>query len=166
MSTPIKRAGKFFVLRLLSYVADGKEFIHSLKKWNTEFVSFKFGGKHSTQKLLLLALEGRKKNQGCQPYISSTIPKIYQLSKIWNLQQNAKLKLSINVSSYDNFKIAKVGNTEILVMLMHGLHPLFFCRSKMMKERNTTQEVFFGDRRTKWGFAHFTPRSSDTMDLN
>ena len=61
MSTPIKRAGKFFVLRLLSYVADGKEFIHSLKKWNTEFVSFKFGGKHSTQKLLLLALEGRKK---------------------------------------------------------------------------------------------------------
>ena len=71
MSTPIKRAGsgKFFVLRLLSYVADGKEFIHSLKKWNTEFVSFKFGGKHSTQKLLLLALEGRKKNQGCQLYL-------------------------------------------------------------------------------------------------
>ena len=62
MSTPIKRAGKFFVLRLLSYVADGKEFIHSLKKWNTEFVSFKFGGKHSTQKLLLLALEGQKKS--------------------------------------------------------------------------------------------------------
>ena len=39
-------------------------------------------------------------------------------------------------------QIAKVGNTEKLVMLMHGLHPLFFCRSKMMKERNTTQEFF------------------------
>ena len=39
-------------------------------------------------------------------------------------------------------KSPKLATLIELVMLMHGLHPLFFCRSKMMKERNTTQEFF------------------------